>query len=214
MNIAVISGFTYFSHTIIGSIAFIGGITALSTKKGSKIHKTGGWIFFFGMLYAALSIIEFMIEELRPLAILLSVATIYFMVTSITALRHQKKYSKLVDTIFIIFPILMFAFTTLMFVAILPEISFGTLARFLFSFTFGLMLIRDIKRLRKMSKDHLFFIKRHAFRMIIAFGFAIMAVLRVGIKIDVIDLELTVVIPMLFALLFGFYIERNIEKWL
>lgn len=209
----MISDFLHWSHTIIGTIGFIGGIVALSSKKGSKLHKIGGRVFFFGMLYSALSIVEFMIEEFRPLAILLSVATVYFLVTSITALRHKRKYSKLVDTIFIVLPVLMFAFTTMMFVAILPEISFGTLARFLFSFTFCLMIIRDIKRIRNKTEDRLYYIKRHAFRMILAFGFAVMAVLRIGVKLEFIDLELTVVIPMVLALFFGFYIERNIKKY-
>ena len=45
-------------------------------------------------------------------------------------------------------------------------------------------------------------------------GFALMAVLRIGVKLNVIDLELTVVIPMVLALITGFYIERNIEKLL
>ncbi|WP_298904193.1 hypothetical protein [uncultured Psychroserpens sp.] len=214
MKILMVIDFTQWSHTIIGSIAFLGGIIALVTKKGSRFHIIGGRVFFFGMLYASLSIVKFMIEEFRPLAILLSVATIYCMLTSISALRHKRKYSKLIDTILIIFPIILFAFATFQLILILSKISLGTLARLLFSFTFALMVFRDFKRLKSNDKNHLFFIKRHAFRMILAFGFAVMAVLRIAVKFDFIDLEFSVAIPMLIALISAFYVEKKIEKLL
>ncbi len=214
MDTLIISNFSYLSHTLIGSIAFLGGIIALSSKKGSKIHKIGGRVFFFGMLYAALSIVKFMIDDFRPLAILLSVASIYCMVTSISALRYKRKYSKLIDTIFIIFPILLFTFASMQLVRILPEISLGTLARLLFSFTFALLIVRDYKRLKSNPKEHIFYIKRHAFRMILAFGFAVMAVLRIGVKLDVVDLEFSVVLPILLALFSAFYVGKNIGRLL
>lgn len=206
--------FNHISHAVVGSIAFTGGIVALSTKKGSKTHKIGGKVFVFGMLYAAISTIGFMMEEFRPLAILMSVSTIYFMASSITALRHKKKYSRVVDTILTLVPLLLFVSTSLQFIRNLPEMSLGTLARLLFATTFALVLFRDIKRIRRRPTEDLFFLKRHAFRMILAFGFAIMAVLRIGVKLDFLGLAFTTFLPMLLALLAAFYVERNLVKLL
>lgn len=72
------------SHAIIGTIAFIGGITAFFTEKGSKIHIIAGCTFAIGMLYSAVTVAYFMVEDFRPLAIVLSLATIYFTLSSIS----------------------------------------------------------------------------------------------------------------------------------
>ncbi len=206
--------FNHISHTIIGTIAFIGGIIALSAKKGSITHKVGGKIFVIGMLYASVSIVGFMIEEFRPLAILMSVATLYFITSSISALRYKKKHAKTIDKCLIILPFLLFVFTAMQFIRALPEISLGTAARFLFASIFALMLYRDIKLIKNRSTEHLFYLKRHAFRMILAFGFAIMAVLRIGIKLDFLGLAFTTLLPLLLALIVAFIVERNLTKLL
>ena len=202
------------AHVIIGSFAFGGGIIALSTKKGSKIHKTGGWIFVFGMFYSAISTIIFMMEEFLPLAVLMGFATVYLLMSSIAALRHTRKSSYIIDRTILLIPILLFAFSFLQFVRILPEISLGAATRLLFALTFGILILKDIKLFRSKPEDHLFYVKRHAFRMILTFGFAVMAIIRIGIKIDFISLEMSTFAPLLVSLIVAFFVEKNIHKFL
>jgi hypothetical protein len=199
-------------HTIIGSLAFLGGIIALSTKKGSHTHKVGGRIFAFGMLYAAISTIGFMFEEFLPLAILLSIATAYLVISSIASLWHRKKYVKVIDNIMILVPLVLFLFTSVQFVKILPEMSLGTFSRLLFAITFGILLYRDIRLIKNRPDEEVFYIKRHAFRMILAFGFALMAFLRIGIKFDFLGLAFTTFFPLLMSLITAFYVEQNISR--
>lgn len=199
-------------HTIIGSLAFLGGIIALSTKKGSHAHKVGGRIFAFGMLYAAISTIGFMFEEFLPLAILMSISTVYLVISSIAALWHRKKYVKVIDNIMIIVPLILCLFTSVQFIKILPEISQGALGRLSFAITFGILLYRDIRLIKNRPDEEVFYIKRHAFRMILAFGFALMAFLRIGVKLDFLGLAFTTFFPLLISLIAAFYVERNILK--
>jgi len=204
--------FNHLSHIIIGTMGFIGGIVALSTKKGSKVHIRSGRVFVLGMFYAVASTIVFMVEQVLPLALLMSIATSYLLVSSIVSLRYRKKYSRLIDKILVIVPFLLFLFTSLQFILILPEISLGTFARLLFSITFAILLFRDIKLIRSRPNEHIYFVKRHAFRMILTFGFAVMAVLRIGVKVDFLGLEFSTFTPLLLALIAAFYMERNISK--
>ena len=206
--------FNHLSHIIIGSLAFIGGIVALATKKGSRTHKISGRVFALSMLYAVITTIAFMFEEFLPLAMVLSGATVYLLISSITALRSKRKYSRTIDIVIVIIPILFFAFTSMHFIRILPEVSIGTLARLLFSITFGILIYQDIKCIRSRPTDHLYFIKRHSFRMILAFGFAIMAVLRIGVKVDFLGLGSTTFFPLLLSLIAAFYVQRNINRFL
>ena len=98
------------------------------------------------------------------------------------------------------------------FISVLPEISIETITPLLMALTFATLIFRDFKLLKNRPTEHLFFLKRHAFRMILAFGFAVMAVLRIGIKMDLFGLELTVFLPLLLSLIAAFYAERNITK--
>lgn len=200
------------THTIIGFLAFIGGIIALSTKKGSITHKIGGRIFALGMLYEALSTISFMFEEFLPLAILMSITTVYLIISSVAALWHRNKYVKGVNTILILVPLILCLFSTVQFVNILPELSLGTFSRLLFVITFGILLYQDASLLKSRPDKEEFYTKRHSFRMILAFGFALMAFLRIGIKFDLLGLAFTTSFPLLMSLIAAFYVENNIGK--
>ena len=205
--------FNHISHIIIGTIAFIGGIVALSVEKGSKTHRIGGRIFFLGMCYAAISTIGFIVEEFIPLAVLMSVSTIYLLISSITSLKYKKNYSRVVDKTIVIIPFILFVFVSIQFIRILPEVSLGTFGRLLFAITFAILLFRDLKLIKNRPSSGLFFIKRHAFRMILAFGFAVMAVLRIGVKLDFLGIAFTTVLPLLLSLIAAYYVEQNIIKF-
>ena len=198
------------AHVIIGSIAFLGGAVALFSKKGSKMHRASGSLFVLGMLYAALSTIVFMMEEFLPLAVLMSLATVYLLFSALSALHHNNRFTRAIDASLIILPVILFTFAFMQFIRILPVFSVGTLARLLFAVTFAILIYRDVRLIRNRPADHLFYIRRHAFRMILAFGFAVMAVVRIGIKIDLLGLEFATFFPLLLALIAASYAERNI----
>jgi hypothetical protein len=112
----------------------------------------------------------------------------------------------------ILVPLVLFLFTSVQFVKILPEMSLGTFSRLLFAITFGILLYRDIRLIKNRPDEEVFYIKRHAFRMILAFGFALMAFLRIGIKFDFLGLAFTTFFPLLMSLITAFYVEQNISR--
>lgn len=151
-----------------------------------------------------------MIEELLPLAIVMSFSTPYLLISSLSAIRFRKKLASIRDTGLVLIPSLLFLVATRQLINVLPEFSLGLLARLLFVITFGLLIVRDIQRIRTRPTELVFFVKRHVFRMILVFGFALMAVLRIGVKIDFLGLAFTTFMPLLGALIVVFSVERRI----
>ena len=197
-----------FIHVLIGSIGLIGGITSLVTVKGGKPHKIGGWIFIFGMLVSVITTLRFMADEFLPLAVVMCIATIYLMGSSITAIRNNKKWARVIDFLLLLFPLALFIFPLMSIVRTLPGVSMVTVGQSTISLTFLYCLIEDIKYLRSIPLSRNVVIARHLFRMILAFTFGVMAVIRIGVKVDIIDLEYSVIIPLIF----GFIIAIRTKK--
>lgn len=198
-----------YSHVIIGSVGFIAGIVALTTKKGSSIHKRSGWIFVFGISVAVITTGIFMMDEFLPLAIVMSVASVYLMTSSITSIRHQSSTSRMIDSMIIILPIALTVFPAFRLITSLPDITLVSVGQLMISSIFGFCLYYDIKLMINRPTKRNYWIGRHLYRMILAFGFGLMAILRIGVKVEFLDLEITVISPLIFSLLLAYYFKRK-----
>lgn len=200
-------------HTIVGSIALVGGVIALITVKGSDNHKKGGKVFAWLIVLSAISsfyptITKF--NEIGPVAIVMAVATIYLVVTSIIAIRHQQSHSLVREKFLILIPLFLAAMPLRFVIRAIKtsnyEIFMGPLVLltlFLYCLITDIMVIRN----RNRSKD--FWLKRHLTRMIFAFSFGVMALVRIGIDFGI-TFEMSLVLPLLAALLIILFFRRRV----
>ncbi|NNF36937.1 MAG: hypothetical protein HKN68_22735 [Saprospiraceae bacterium] len=196
-------------HIIIGSIGLLGGFVSLFSTKGSKIHKNGGWIFISGMIVAIISTLMFMRDNFLPLAIIMCIASFYLMVSAVTTIRVKSRWAITLDYIFLIFPLVLFVFPLMNMMRNLPDFTFVSLGQIVLSLTFLYCVIDDVQYLRRLKKSQTPNIGRHLFKMILAFTFGIMAVLRIGVKVDFIDLEFTVIVPLIVGMIIALNMKRK-----
>lgn len=205
--------FTHLSHTIIGTIAFAGGLMALLAHKGGRYHRIGGQVFVYGMLYASVSVAVLMFEEFLPLAIVMSLATVYYLVTAVIAAKTARRPPLFIHYALMAIPALLAAFALFQFLRIMPEVSLGSFGRLLLASVLALAVKEDVYMIRERSPGYLFYIRRHASHMVMAMAFAVMAVLRVGIKFDFFGLAFTTVAPLALGLLAMWYVRANISRF-
>ncbi len=80
-------------HAGFGGIALISGLVALITKKGRKIHKKAGIIFFYSMLTSAIFafIISVLPNHHSPFLFSIGIFSIYFLLIGYRSLRFKRK---------------------------------------------------------------------------------------------------------------------------
>lgn len=190
--------FSYFIHVVLGSIAFTAGIVALSTKKGTPVHVTSGKVFSYLMILVAISTAIFMAYKFLPLALVMTVAVLYCIPSAINSINNDGRFAFLWDRLLVIIPLLLFLFTSIQFVRFLSIDGVPKAGPILPATTFGFILFQDLALWKNRDRERPFWIRRHMVRMILAFTFTAMAVVRLGINIGL-NLEQTVVFPLLAA---------------
>lgn len=205
--------FSYFLHVGCGFAAVAGAIVALAVRKGSTLHKRAGWIFVIPMVVAAVTALIFEVEfdEPRPLAVVWSIATLYLLATSILALRSSRESGHVAEKILIVVPLVLFAFSA---AVLFRSVISGSLGQIpgpaLHAGIFAAMVIGDIRLILARYRQRPKYIRRHLFRMLMAFAFAIRALLSLGIEIGV-SFEVVATTPILIALAATGYFFRRIK---
>lgn len=204
---------SYFAHIAVGFIAYAAGLTALATKKGSTWHIRSGRVFALTIAIPIVTTVVFQFTRFFPLAVVLTVASLYLTASGYLALQSKKQYAVVLHRILTVFPILLFVGTGLRFIQSLSlslELIPGPL---LMTMIFGTLAWGDIQVLRAWPTEKSQWIRRHLHRMLLSFGFATMAVLRIGIGSALgVTLELTVVLPLVAALLAIMYFRRRVPE--
>ncbi len=199
------------THVIFGWAAMAGAIVALSTVKGSRAHKLGGRIFVIPMAVAALSAISFVGGEIGPLVYVMSAATLYLLATSVLAIRNDVGAAPWIEKVLIVIPIALFAFSAMIFVrsaqaGIMSQL-FGPA---LYAAVFLTLVVGDIRLFLKRSADATFWIKRHLFRMLLAFAFAVRALFSIGVDVGL-PFEVAVTAPIILALIATVWFQRRVD---
>ena len=190
--------FSYFIHVVLGFIGFTAGIVALSTKKGTAIHILAGKTFSYLMIVVSLSTIAFLFHEFLPLVLVMILAVLYLVPSAINSIRNDGKLAVLWDRLLISIPLLLFLFAAMQSIRFQFIDGAPTVGPILLASTFGFILYQDLTLWKNRDRDRIYWIRRHLARMILAFTFAAMAVVRLGIDLGL-TLEQTVVYPMLIA---------------
>ena len=199
-------------HISVGTVGLLGGLVALFTRKGSQFHKLGGRAFVVGLLSAAVTTFIFMRQNFLPLAVVMALATIYLIATSMLALKRERVYAKPLEIVCMLLGLALILFPSLRIaVAIRSNDVSALVAPSLLMLTFLLLFIQDIGLLRNRDRSKLYWIKRHFSRMILAFAFGVMALVRIGANFGL-SLEMSVVIPLIVAFGVIAYFYRSMER--
>ncbi len=83
-------------HVISGMIGLIAGTISVIAKKGGKIHKTSGKVFFYAMMFAGGSgiVASVLPEHYNPFLFVVGLFSIYLVLTGYRALKFTKVKTK------------------------------------------------------------------------------------------------------------------------
>lgn len=101
-------------HAAFGGIALLAGLVSMIAKKGQKLHKKSGLVFYYTMLISAITalVVAVLPNHESPFLFAVGVFSLYFIVTGKRALKFKHKNpnlqtDKLISTTMIVTGILM-----------------------------------------------------------------------------------------------------------
>jgi uncharacterized membrane protein len=142
-------------HVPLGGIALLTGGISLIAKKGNRIHKKSGKIFFYSMLFSAISafLISIFPNHESPFLFSIGLFSAYFLISGLRSLNYKKKNFELRTDKIIAYLIFLTGISMILYPIILySKVNiilsiFGTVG-IIFGFR-DLMLFRDNERLKK-----------------------------------------------------------------
>ncbi|WP_430412626.1 DUF2306 domain-containing protein [Kordia sp.] len=142
-------------HATLGSIAFIAGFIAIITKKGGNAHKKSGIVFYYTMLFSAVSalVIAVLPKHENPFLFTIGLFSSYFIITGYRALRFKKSnisltLDKIISAFMLLTGIVMILYPLILNGKINIVLTvFGTIG-IIFA-TRDLMLFKNANKLRK-----------------------------------------------------------------
>jgi uncharacterized membrane protein len=80
-------------HAAFGGIALVAGLIAMSAKKGLKVHRKSGMVFFYTMLISALTamVVSLLPNHESPFLFAVGIFSLFFVLTGRRALRFKFK---------------------------------------------------------------------------------------------------------------------------
>lgn len=196
-------------HIAFGCIGYAGGIVALLVRKGSPLHIQSGRVFSYLMIVPVLATFPFMIERFLPLAIVMAIATLYLVISAILSFRLESPRALAISRMLIIVPILLFTASGLQLVRSIASGSFTIIGPVLLMAVFASLIVGDGKLIRTANRSYHFCLKRHLYRMSLAFGFVTIAVLNINAIELGMPTQLTVILPIGFSLVISYYFLKK-----
>lgn len=189
-------------HTLLGSVALIGGTVALLTVKGSRRHVQGGRVFSWSMVLVALIGLSFMFERFLPLAIVLAAATLYLVPSALLGFHRERRGFVAANVV------LMVVAAGIALVSAAQFVRFQGAGPLLMAALFGALFVGDWRMLARRPADRNYWIRRHLVRMIFAFAVAVMALVRIGTDFGL-PFAVSVIAPLAVAALAVLYVVRR-----
>ncbi len=199
-------------HVVFGIAAMAGAIVALVTTKGSRLHKLAGRIFVLPMVVASLTALAFVGGNIGPLVYVMSAATLYLLATSVLAIRNGIGAAPVLEKILVAIPAVLFAFSALFFVRNVSQGNLGQLfGPALYASVFLILVVGDVRLFLNRPAEHAKWIKRHLFRMLLAFAFAVRALFSIGVDVGL-PFEVAVTAPIILALIATVWFQRRVDS--
>lgn len=196
-------------HAGLGFIALAGGLVALYTVKGSRLHRRGGWVFVGLMLPVVLTTLLMMFHEFLPLAVVLAMAEVYLVPAALLSVNRTAKGFTAWSVILAFLVGLLLLLVLVQFVRISLTVEQLFIGPLVLATMFGFLLFQDLHMLRVRPESPNYWIRRHLVRMILAFTIGVMAVVRIGIPLGL-SLEASVILPLVVALIGIVWVYRRL----
>ena len=153
-------------HANLGSIALLAGFLSLAVKKGEKLHKKSGLIFYYSMLASALTamIIAMIPHHENPFLFAIGVFSSYFIITGKRAIKFKTtkphlKTDKIISLIMVITGLLMIILPLMLNHSLnIILLIFGALG--------GTLALRDLKLYKAPEKLQEKWLKLHLSKML------------------------------------------------
>ncbi len=187
-----------YAHIGFGSLALLGGVIALASVKGSSVHIRGGRLFAWMMLFVVITTLLAMYFELLPLAIVMCLAEIYLIPSALLSVNRNARAFTGLNVALATLVGLLCLFSAVQFIRFNAGGDRIFIGPAVLAVLFGFLLAQDVAMLRRRPERPNYWVRRHLTRMILAFTFAIMALVRIGMNLGL-SLEMTVVLPLLVA---------------
>ena len=155
-----------FIHASLGGIALTSGLISLIAKKGKKIHKKSGLIFFYSMILCGVSamIIAVLPNHESPFLFAVGIFSLYFVLTGNRALNFKNKnpnlrIDKYISIVMILTGVLMIILPILLTKSINIILVVYAIVGLIFS-------LRDLKLFNKPKRLREGWLKLHLGKMI------------------------------------------------
>ena len=144
-----------YTHAFLGGIALLSGLVSIISKKGNNIHKKSGILFYYSMLFSALTalIISFLPKHESPFLFSIGIFSSYFILTGKRALNFKTYNGSLIIDKFISFVMILTGLIMILYNPIFNNkmniiLTVFGLVGLIFSIR-DLFLYRDINKLKK-----------------------------------------------------------------
>ncbi len=167
-------------HAILGGIALLAGAMALVFKKGGRLHKNNGRIFFYAMLVSALVslIVAVLPNHQNPFLFSIGLFSTYFLLSGYRGLRFREKNVVLrMDKV--ISSTVIFVGAAMVLVPIIVNYSID-IVLLVFGFAAVVFGIRDLKMFNDRERLYRQWLKIHLGKMTGAYIAAVSAFLVVN----------------------------------
>jgi uncharacterized membrane protein len=186
-------------HTLLGSTTIIGGLVALSVRKGSHLHVLGGRLFLFTMIPVGVtSVAIMMVRDFLPLAVVLSLAEVYLLPSAVLSIRRTSRHFLLWNRLLMSLAGLLLLFTIAQFIRLGFALSQFLPGPLVLAAVFGFLFVDDWIMLRSRPRPENYWIRRHFARMILGLTIAVVAFGQIGTGLAA---EVLVVLPLALAAL-------------
>lgn len=195
-------------HVGFGSLALLGGGLALAATKGSKLHVRGGQVFVVTMIVVLVTTVFSLLHEFLPLVLVMILAEVYLIPSALLSVGRKREARITWNWPLMGLTLLLALFAGMQFVRlnlVSDQLFFGPAV---LSFMFAFLAYQDWVLLRRKERHHNFWVRRHLTRMILAFTFAIMALVRIGLDFGL-TIEMATVGPLVLAGIVIIWIYRH-----
>lgn len=185
-------------HVGCGSLSLLGGGLALAATKGSKLHVRGGQVFVVTMVVVLVTTVLSLLQQFFPLVVVMILAEVYLIPSALLSVGRKREARLPWNWPLMALTLLLALFAGVQFIRLNLFTDQLVIGPAVLAFMFAVLAYQDWVLLRRKDRHPNFWLRRHLTRMILAFTFAVMALVRIGMDFGL-TIEMATAGPLLVA---------------